>query len=55
MDLLITAAMASLNLPLLEENWIPFVALAVAGLTWNVCALCSWLPGSSAITGLSEV
>lgn len=39
MDLLITAAMASLNLPLLEENWIPFVALAVAGLTWNVCAL----------------
>ena len=23
MDLLITAAMASLNLPLLEENWIP--------------------------------
>ena len=39
MDLLITAAMASLNLPLLEENWIPFVALAVTGLTWNVCAL----------------
>lgn len=39
MDLLITAAMASLNLPLLEENWIPFVVLAVAGLTWNVCAL----------------
>ena len=38
MDLLITAAMASLNLPLLEENWIPFVALAVTGLTWNVCA-----------------
>ena len=42
MDLLITAAMASLNLPLLEENWIPFVALAVAGLTWNVCAFL-WL------------
>lgn len=38
MDLLITAAMASLNLPLLEENWIPFVALALAGLAWNVCA-----------------
>ena len=38
MDLLITAAMASLNLPLLEENWLPFVALAVAGLTWNLAA-----------------
>ncbi|AII47927.1 sodium:solute symporter [Synechococcus sp. KORDI-52] len=38
MDLLITAAMASLNLPLLEENWLPFVALAVVGLTWNIAA-----------------
>ena len=38
MDLLITAAMASLNLPLLEENWVPFIALAIAGLSWNVAA-----------------
>ncbi|WP_114994281.1 sodium/glutamate symporter [Synechococcus sp. UW179A] len=42
MDLLITAAMASLNLPLLEENWLPFIALALVGLTWNVCAFL-WL------------
>ena len=42
MDLLITAAMASLNLPLLEENWLPFALLAAAGLTWNVCAFL-WL------------
>lgn len=42
MDLLITAAMASLNLPLLEENWLPFALLATAGLTWNVCAFL-WL------------
>ena len=33
MDLLITAAMASLNLPLLEENWLPFALLAAVGLT----------------------
>ena len=42
MDLLITAAMASLNLPLLEENWLPFIALAAAGLAWNVSAFL-WL------------
>lgn len=36
MDLLITAAMASLNLPMLEENWLPFLLLALAGLAWNV-------------------
>ena len=36
MDLLITAAMASLNLPLLEDNWLPFSLLALAGLSWNV-------------------
>ena len=41
-DRLITAAMASLNLPLLEENWLPFIALALVGLTWNVCAFL-WL------------
>lgn len=32
MDLLITAAMASLNLPLLEEAWLPVTVLALAGL-----------------------
>ena len=42
MDLLITAAMASLNLPLLEENWLPFALLAAVGLTWNICAFL-WL------------
>jgi len=42
MDLLITAAMASLNLPLLEENWLPFALLAATGLAWNVCAFL-WL------------
>lgn len=36
MDVLITAAMASLNLPLLEDNWLPFSLLALAGLAWNV-------------------
>jgi ESS family glutamate:Na+ symporter len=36
MDLLITAAMASLNLPMLEESWLPFLLLALAGLAWNV-------------------
>ena len=30
--------MASLNLPLLEENWLPFIALAIAGLSWNIAA-----------------
>ncbi len=42
MDVLITAAMASLNLPLLEEAWLPFTALAVLGLLWNV-AVFWWL------------
>jgi ESS family glutamate:Na+ symporter len=36
MDVLITAAMASLNLPLLQDNWLPFLLLALAGLSWNV-------------------
>jgi ESS family glutamate:Na+ symporter len=36
MDVLITAAMASLNLPMLEENWLPFLLLALVGLAWNV-------------------
>jgi ESS family glutamate:Na+ symporter len=42
MDLLITAAMASLNLPLLEEFWLPFSLLAVLGLAWIV-AVFWWL------------
>jgi ESS family glutamate:Na+ symporter len=42
MDLLITAAMASLNLPLLEEAWLPFTVLAVVGLAWNL-AVFWWL------------
>jgi len=42
MDVLITAAMASLNLPLLEEAWLPFTALALLGLTWNL-AVFWWL------------
>jgi ESS family glutamate:Na+ symporter len=36
MDVLITAAMASLNLPLLADNLLPFTVLAVVGLAWNV-------------------
>ncbi len=36
MDVLITAAMASLNLPLLADNLLPFTVLAVVGLVWNV-------------------
>jgi glutamate:Na+ symporter, ESS family len=39
MDLLITAAMASLNLPLLEDNWLPFAALALVGLVWNLAVV----------------
>jgi ESS family glutamate:Na+ symporter len=42
MDVLITAAMASLNLPLLEQAWLPFVVLALLGLLWNV-AVFWWL------------
>jgi len=39
MDLLITAAMASLNLPLLEENWLAFALLALVGLLWNLAVV----------------
>jgi glutamate:Na+ symporter, ESS family len=39
MDVLITAAMASLNLPLLADNLLPFTVLAVVGLAWNVLML----------------
>jgi ESS family glutamate:Na+ symporter len=36
MDVLIAAAMASLNLPLVEEAWLPLLVLALVGLSWNV-------------------
>jgi ESS family glutamate:Na+ symporter len=42
MDVLITAAMASLNLNLLAEAWLPLLVLAVVGLAWNVAAFL-WL------------
>ncbi len=42
MDLLITAAMATLNLKLLGETWLPLLVLAVAGLAWNLMAVL-WL------------
>ena len=35
-DLLITTAMAGLNLPLLLNDWIPLTVLALSGLTWNL-------------------
>ena len=38
-DLLITTAMASINLPLLINNWIPLSILALSGLTWNLLGM----------------
>ncbi|MEO1003106.1 MAG: sodium:solute symporter [Cyanobacteria bacterium J06638_7] len=35
-DLLITAAMAGLNLPQLARSWLPLTVLASAGLAWNL-------------------
>ncbi|MEB3353148.1 MAG: sodium:solute symporter [Cyanobacteriota bacterium] len=35
-DLLITAAMAGLDLPMLAPNWLPLAVLAGAGLAWNL-------------------
>jgi glutamate:Na+ symporter, ESS family len=35
-DLLITAAMAGLNLAQLAQHWLPLTVLAVAGLGWNL-------------------
>ena len=35
-DLLITAATASLNLPLLLHDWLPLTILSVTGLAWNL-------------------
>lgn len=42
MDLLITAAMATLNLKLLGEAWLPLLVLSLAGLAWNLMAVL-WL------------
>ena len=38
-DVLITAAMAGLNLPLLLHDWLPLTILAGAGLVWNLFGL----------------
>ena len=38
-DLLITVATASVNLPLLLNDWIPLTILAVAGLIWNLAGM----------------
>jgi ESS family glutamate:Na+ symporter len=38
-DLLITAATASLDLTLLEQDWLPLTLLAALGLAWNVLVL----------------
>ena len=38
-DLLITAATASLDLTLLEQDWLPLTLLAALGLGWNVLVL----------------
>ncbi len=35
-DLLIATAIASINLPLLTDNWFPILILSVSGLTWNL-------------------
>ena len=38
-DLLITTAMASLNLPLLINDWLPLSILAISGLIWNLSGM----------------
>ena len=38
-DLLIITAMASLNLPLLINDWIPILILSCAGLLWNLLGI----------------
>ena len=38
-DLLITTAMASLNLPLLIDDWIPLTILGMSGLIWNLSGM----------------
>ena len=38
-DLLITTAMAGLNLPLLINDWLPLAVLSLAGLIWNLSGM----------------
>jgi len=38
-DLLIITAMASLNLPLLVNDWLPITVLSITGLTWNLAGM----------------
>ena len=38
-DLLITVATASVNLPLLLNDWVPLTILAITGLTWNLAGM----------------
>ena len=38
-DLLITTAMASINLPLLLDDWVPLVVLGTSGLLWNLSGM----------------
>ena len=38
-DLLITTAMAGLNLPLLFHDWVPITVLALSGLSWNLIGM----------------
>jgi glutamate:Na+ symporter, ESS family len=42
LDFLVVAAIASIRVEIISENWIPFVSLILAGIIWNVfCVL--WL------------
>ncbi len=42
LDFLVVAAIASIRIEIISENWIPFVSLILAGIIWNVfCVL--WL------------
>ncbi len=38
-DLLIVTAIASLNLPLLKEDWLPLAVLSFSGLIWNLSGM----------------
>ena len=38
-DVLITTAMASINIPLLQKDWISLTALSVSGLAWNLIVM----------------
>jgi len=57
-DVLITAAMAGLNLPLLLHDWLPLTILAGAGLGWNLFGLLvlskQMLPGPWFERGITE-